>query len=63
MASRNRGRATCKRAHKVILRTELDAKIALAGRAARDKGEVRYYQCPYGDRENPHYHLTSQKEH
>lgn len=45
----------CKRARKVSFPTDLDAKIALASRVWKDKGEVRYYKCPYGR----HYHLTS----
>lgn len=52
------GRKRCKFG-KVILHTELDAKIALAGRLARDKGEIRYYICDsHGDPK--HWHLTSQ---
>lgn len=46
----------CKRMRKVIFHTELDAKIALAPRIRKDKGEIRYYKCEFGD----HYHLTSQ---
>lgn len=49
-----RKRRTCNKSGKVLLETELDAKIVLAGRSARDKGEVRYYQC------GKHWHLTSQ---
>lgn len=45
----------CNRQGKVIFATELDAKIALAHRVWKDKGEKRYYYCPGG-----HYHLTSQ---
>lgn len=46
---------------KVIIHTELDAKIALAGRVARDKGEIRYYECDaHGVKQ--HWHLTSQAE-
>lgn len=45
----------CNRAGKVIFPTEIDAKIALATRVWKDKGEKRYYRCPNG-----HYHLTSQ---
>lgn len=45
------------RGQKVIFHTELDAKIALAGRLAKDKGEVRYYKCDIGN----HWHLTSQE--
>lgn len=44
----------CNRTGKVIFATKLDAKIALATRVWKDKGEVRYYPC-YG-----HWHLTSQ---
>lgn len=52
--------ARCKMG-KVIIPTELDAKIALASRVARDKGEVRYYPCDaHGVK--PHWHLTSQEE-
>lgn len=43
---------------KVIFRTELDAKIALADRVWKDKGEVRYYKCERGR----HWHLTSQEK-
>lgn len=45
---------TCNRTGKVCFHTELDAKIVLAGRLAKDKGEIRYYQC------GGHFHLTSQ---
>jgi hypothetical protein len=48
----------CRRARKVAFPDELDAKIALAERIRKDKGEVRHYQCNFG----PHFHLTSQKE-
>lgn len=41
---------------KVIFKTELDAKMALAWRIRRDKGEKRYYRCELGN----HFHLTSQ---
>jgi hypothetical protein len=45
---------------KVIFETELDAKIALASRKARDKGEIRYYPCnAHGVKK--HWHLTSQE--
>lgn len=43
----------CNRSSKVIFHTELDAKIALADRIAKDKGEKRYYPC------GKHFHLTS----
>lgn len=43
----------CNRTGKVIFRTELDAKIALASRVWKDKGEVRFYSC------HGHFHLTS----
>lgn len=46
----------CNRTGKVVFHTELDAKIALAGRKAKDKGEIRYYKC-WG-----HWHLTSQEK-
>lgn len=46
----------CNRASKVIFHTELDAKIALAERIAKDKGEKRYYPC------HGHYHLTSMEK-
>jgi hypothetical protein len=45
----------CNRAGKVIFERELDAKLALAQRVWKDKGEVDYYPC-----ENGHWHLTSQ---
>ena len=46
----------CKRGgrDKVIFRTILDAKIALAKRMHDDRGEIRFYKC------GNHYHLTSQ---
>lgn len=46
------------RMQKVIFHTELDAKIALATRMAKDKGEIDYYQCEL----KGHWHLTSQEE-
>jgi hypothetical protein len=48
-------RYRCNREHKFIFWTELDAKMALATRVWKDKGEIRYYPC--GD----HFHLTSQE--
>lgn len=45
------------RGQKVIFHTELDAKIALAPRIAKDKGEIRYYRCEIGN----HWHLSSQE--
>lgn len=48
----------CNRARKVVFHTELDAKIALAERLRKDKGEIRYYQCPHSN----HFHLTSEKQ-
>ena len=45
------------RGQKVIFKTELDAKIALASRVWKDKGEIRYYRCEIGN----HWHLTSQE--
>ncbi len=45
------------RGQKTIFHTELDAKIALAGRVWKDKGEIRYYRCEIGN----HWHLTSQE--
>lgn len=48
----------CRRARKVSFGDELAAKIALAERMRKDKGEVRYYECNFG----PHFHLTSEKE-
>lgn len=47
---------TCNRTGKIIFHTELDAKIVLAGRFVRDKGEIRYYQC------GKHWHLTSKEK-
>lgn len=49
-------RKWCNRAHKVTFRTELDAKLALAERVWKDKGEARYYAC------HGHFHLTSMSE-
>ena len=46
------------RAQKVIFKDELAAKIALAQRVWKDKGEVRYYRCEIGN----HWHLSSQEE-
>jgi len=48
----------CGRTGKVIFHTELDAKIALAARIKRDKGELRHYYCSFM---GGHWHLTSQK--
>lgn len=48
--------ARCNRAgNKVIFKTELDAKLALAERVWKDKGEIRCYKCPHRN----HWHLTS----
>ncbi len=47
----------CSRTGKVIFNTELDAKIALARRVWKDKGEVRYYPCTAEGK--THYHLSS----
>lgn len=47
----------CSTNGKVIFPTELDAKIALASRVWKDKGEIRYYPCKLG-----HFHLTSQEK-
>jgi len=52
MANRNR----CNKTGKIIFSTELDAKIALARRVWKDKGEQRYYRCPVSS----HFHLTSE---
>ena len=49
----------CSKTGKVIFYTELDAKIALAERYHKDKGEIRYYPCKTL-RGKIHYHLTSQ---
>jgi hypothetical protein len=46
----------CNKAGKIIFATELDAKIALARRVWKDKGEKRYYPC------GKHFHLTSWDE-
>lgn len=43
----------CNRTGKIIFDTELDAKLALATRVWKDKGEVRYYPCL------DHFHLSS----
>lgn len=45
------------RGQKIIFHTELDAKIALAGRIRKDKGEIRYYRCEIAN----HWHLSSQE--
>lgn len=47
----------CNRSNKVIFGDELEAKIALASRVWKDKGEVRAYACVMG-----HWHLTSQQK-
>jgi hypothetical protein len=44
----------CNRTGKVIFATELEAKIALAWRVWKDKGEKRWYPC------HGHFHLTSE---
>lgn len=44
--------------HKVPFRSELDAKMALARRVWKDKGETRYYHCEFCRR----WHLTSQEQ-
>lgn len=46
----------CPRTHLVIFNTELDAKIVLAYRQHKDRGEKRYFRC------GSHYHLTAQEE-
>jgi len=46
----------CSRAHKVIFKTEIDAKLALFNRQRKEKGEQRYYPC------GKHFHLTSQTQ-
>lgn len=43
----------CNRTGLVIFHTELDAKIALAVRIRKDKGESHYFRC------GGHYHLTT----
>lgn len=50
----NKARICNRAGGKVKFPTELDAKIALARRVWKDKGECRYYFC------HGHYHLTSQ---
>jgi hypothetical protein len=58
MSRRKRGKRPplkrCNRTHLVVFDTELEAKMVLASRMHRDKGEVRYFEC--GD----HFHLTSE---
>jgi len=49
-------RRKCFKSGKVILATELDAKIALSLRSTKEKGEKRYYSC------GNHFHLTSQDQ-
>lgn len=49
---------TCAKTGKVRFRTEVDAMLALARRAHRDKGEIRQYRCPFCKG----WHLTSQPE-
>ncbi|WNO27828.1 hypothetical protein SEA_HUWBERT_77 [Microbacterium phage Huwbert] len=48
----------CRRARKVSFVDEIAAKLALAERIRKDKGEVRQYKCNFGN----HYHLTSELE-
>ena len=48
----------CIRTGKVKFNSELDARIALAGRINRDLGEKRVYQCEFCHE----YHLTSQNK-
>lgn len=49
---------SCKPCKKVSFKDEIAAKIALAGRSRKDKGEVRCYKCPEGHG----WHLTSKKQ-
>lgn len=46
-------RPRCSRSGLVIFNTELDAKMALAWRMGKDKGEKRYFRC------GKHFHLTA----
>jgi hypothetical protein len=48
----------CSQTGLVILFTELEAKIVLAQRMYRDKGETRYFPCTAGN----HFHLTAEPE-
>lgn len=48
----------CSASGKVIFKDELAAKLALARRVWKDKGEVRHYYCSHCKS----YHLTSQKK-
>ena len=50
----------CPKTGKVTFHDELSAKIALARRVWKDKGEQRYYPCTVG--KETHYHLTSLQE-
>lgn len=52
----------CAKARKVSFSDELAAKIALAERLHKDKGEIRYYKCKHHTRGPKHYHLTSEKK-
>lgn len=45
---------TCKKCYKVCYRDELEAKMALAVRVWKDKGEIRAYRC------GRVWHLTSE---
>lgn len=45
----------CNRTKLVIFHTELDAKIALASRVRKDKGEKRFFRC------GNHFHLTAKE--
>lgn len=53
-------RKFCGHRRKVIFVTELDAKMALARRVWKDKGEKRYYECRFGGK--LHWHLTSEEK-
>ena len=48
----------CNRTGKVVFKDEIAAKLALAVRKRKDKGELRTYQCPHQN----HWHLTSQEK-
>ncbi len=46
----------CNRNNHRIIPSELEAKIALANRQRKDKGEIRIFRC------GTHWHLTSQDQ-
>lgn len=54
--SKERKSRRCNISGLIIFETELDAKIALARRVWKDKGEKRYFAC------RNHFHLTAEDQ-